>query len=118
MDVEMQNRKELFFKTRQFWPVEISIEDNVFSDENAKNQDLLNSIYKNIEASIEQGDDWLQVSIWAFHQALSLFIKDKAAPIFVNEVDYSVYETMMFENLNGDECWRSELEIYNALNIE
>jgi hypothetical protein len=110
MDVKMQNRKELFFITRQFWPVEISIEDNFSSDENAKNQGLL--------TSIEQDDDWLQVSIWAFHQALSLFIEDKAATIFVNDVDYSVYEKMMFENLNGDECWRSELEIYNALNIE
>jgi hypothetical protein len=54
MDVKMQNRKELFFITRQFWPVEISIEDNFSSDENAKNQGLLNSIYKDIEYSIEQ----------------------------------------------------------------
>lgn len=114
----MFTKKDLFNRTKKLWPLEINLSGQSFDDRFVKGGQVLNEIYYRIESSLDENDDWMQISSWAFHQALSVTFRGESGGISIDEVSFELYERMMLENLNGDECWQAELKIYETLNIE
>ena len=92
----------LFETTRVLWPALVMVCD----EPNATYE-----IYRANEDTILQGDDWRQLGIWAFHQALEDHEKRalaKGLPLQPGEVSFAEFDARMRANLNGDDCWLSE----------
>jgi len=75
-------------------------------------------VYQDIEKSIETVDEWSQLSAWAFHQALSLLIKEAyrkgEAVVVTGNVPFDLFDKMMMSNLSH-ELWHREREIYESI---
>ncbi|CAM2871596.1 hypothetical protein [Pseudoalteromonas distincta] len=112
----MKSRKELFLKSKELWPTDINIGGELIEGQHLKGQDLLNCMYQQIESTIDLSDDWGQVSSWAFHQALTIYSRDRDSKFTKEDVPFSIYDQMMLENLSGDDCWADEFKAYNLLN--
>ncbi|WP_141235611.1 hypothetical protein [Pseudoalteromonas sp. NBT06-2] len=108
-------KKELFEKTRLLWPDSVDLNGQYFGEIFITGGEVLNEIYQKIESSLDKNDHWMQISCWSFHQAIEKPVGDSALISILNDVSYEVYEKMMLENLNGDECWQAELKIYGSL---
>lgn len=95
-------KQVLFDRVKSLWPDAIMLGPD-------GGQDALNNIYWPIEEKLEgDGDEWLKLSAWAFHQALWVRAKTKVdagrpalrpADVTLEEFDY-----WMRENLS-DETW-------------
>ncbi|MEG3176642.1 hypothetical protein U1872_10410 [Sphingomonas sp. RB3P16] len=97
----------LFETTKALWPVMVDV-----SDPNAAN-----NIYRTHENAFPQDDDWQQLALWSFHQALAAHEKRSLArglpSIHPHQVTFAEFDTWMRSNLNGDDCWlerRAEYE--------
>ncbi len=92
----------LFETTKALWPETV----NVSGHPNA-----LNEIYYRHESAFSQDDDWHQLALWSFHQALSAHEQRYSAKgmpiIYPREVTFFEFDKWMRFNL-GDNCWSSE----------
>ncbi len=92
----------LFETTRALWPSLVKVCD----EPNATHE-----IYRRNEDATSPGDDWRQLAIWAFHQALEnheQLALAKGLPLHPGEVCFAEFDLRMRANLNGDNCWLDE----------
>lgn len=101
------DKRALFEATQALWPEAISV-----CDPNATN-----AIYQKHENAFPQDDDWRQLALWSFHQALGAHEKRALAKglpqVCPREVTFREFDMWMRSNLNGDDCWlerRAEYE--------
>ena len=96
------DKAALFENTKALWPATISI-----ADPNATYK-----IYRANEESHSVDDDWQQVAMWAYHQAVSQLEKRAAVEgllaIQPHEIDFAEFDKWMRSNLWGDDCWLAE----------
>jgi len=102
------DKSALFETTKALWPEIVRVSDN---------SNATNEIYQANEKALPQGDDWRQLALWAFHQALGAHEKRslaKGLPLYPHEVAFDEFDTRMRENLNGADCWSDERAIYES----
>lgn len=97
----------LFEATKALWPESVLV-----SDLNATNE-----IYRTREQAFPQDDDWRQLALWSFYQALGGHEKRALAKglprVYPRDVTFAEFDRWMRSNLNGDDCWlerRAEYE--------
>ena len=97
----------LFETTKALWPEAVVVRDN---------PDATNDIFRENERTFTQNDDWQQLALWSFHQALSAHERRALAKglpsIHPREVTFAEFDTWMRTNLNGDDCWSAERRDY------
>ncbi|MHA6723177.1 hypothetical protein [Sphingomonas sp. RS2018] len=101
------DKAALFEATRALWPHSVRV-----SDPNEAHE-----IYRALEHAFPQDDDWRQLALWSFHQALGGYEKcaiAKGLPrVDPCDVTFAEFDRWMRWNLNGDDCWldrRAEYE--------
>jgi len=114
----MLSRRELFEKTKKLWPAEIDTSEHTIDGVLIKGGQIENEIYNKIESSLDKNNHWMQISCWSLHQAIIVPNSDVPVIIFMKDVSFDCYQQMMLQNLNGDECWKFEFDIYRNLKIE
>jgi hypothetical protein len=98
----------LFEATKAFWPAMVRVSDN---------PSATHEIYRANEDAFSQDDNWRQLAIWAFHQALGAYEKRamaKGVPLYSHEVAFAAFDMRMRANLNGDDCWSDERAEYEG----
>jgi hypothetical protein len=112
------SKKEVFDAAKRRWPDEFHVLSDRSSDEVVFTTPSEYDVYKHIEAEIENEDEWSQLVVWAFHQALSVFIKDRyrlhTRLIRTEDVPFELFNEMLETNLT-DDSWCNEREIYDSL---
>ena len=96
----------LFETTKGFWPETVNVSDN---------PSATYEIYRANEQAFPQDDDWRQLGLWAFHQALQDHERRATAnglPLHPREIAFDEFDTWMRANLNGDDCWLEERAEY------
>ena len=111
----------LFERTRSLWPEHIDISRKGANDDDAPFWSLVET-YERIEGQIKPDDSWMEVSAWAFHQALIELAEESAARniniLHVLNVPMALFDRFLRENLS-DASWESERIAYvrqNGLN--
>jgi hypothetical protein len=101
------DKRALFETTKALWPEEVRVSGN---------PNVTNEIYQRNGNSFPQDDDWQQLALWSFHQALDAHEKRASAKglpsIYPYEVTFAEFDTRMRSNLNGDACWLAERAEY------
>lgn len=102
---------ELFENIKKYWPNSVILNEDTF--------DTLNSIYWKLESKIDQtSEHWLNVSSWAFHQAIWIYAEQQIDSdkklIKVSEIPVSLFNEQMLSNLE-DESWVDERQEYVQL---
>ena len=98
----------LFEATKALWPAMVKVSDN---------PSARHEIYRANEGAFPQDDDWGQLALWAFHQALGAYEKQalaKGLPLYPHEVAFNEFDTRMRANLNGADCWSDERAEYES----
>ena len=99
------DKHALFESTKALWPRAVDIS-------------ALHGIYRANEDSFPADDDWRQLAMWSFHQALSEMkmraIADGASKICPQAMEFATFDRWMRSNLHGDECWVAERAIWDA----
>lgn len=98
----------LFEATKALWPAMVKVSDN---------PSARHEIYRANEGAFPQDDDWGQLALWAFHQALGVYEKQalaKGLPLYPHEVAFNEFDTRMRANLNGADCWSDERAEYES----
>ena len=97
----------LFETTRALWPATVRVSED---------PDATNEIYQANEKAFPQDDNWQQLALWAFHQALGAHEKRALAKglpsVYPREVAFDEFDTRMRANLNGADCWLEERAEY------
>jgi hypothetical protein len=97
------DKTALFESTKALWPQTIFTLD-------ARN--TLNRIYEANEAAFSVDDNWRQVAMWAFHQALSALERqanaEEVATISPHTVPFEAFDKWMRFNLAKDKRWPDE----------
>ncbi|WP_054114276.1 hypothetical protein [Marinagarivorans algicola] len=109
------NKKKLFDKTQALWP-KVLKQDTLLAQSSLAQ--VLNDLYYRIEASISENDHWMQISIWAYYQALPKESNGEITDFSPHDVDFDEFDRMMVQNLNGDECWAEERNIYLSSEVK
>lgn len=103
------DKSTLFAVTRALWPATVMV---------SSDPDATNRIYQEHENVFSQDDDWQQLALWSFHQALSAHEKHALAKglssVYPPEVTFAEFDTCMRSNLNGDDCWLERRTEYEA----
>jgi hypothetical protein len=103
------DKSALFEATKFLWPATIDI---------SKDPDGPHDIYWALERIIPPDDDWQQIAIWSFHQALNEMEKLASAAgvsvISPHAIPFADFDRRMRSNLAGDECWAIELAIWET----
>ena len=102
------DRIALFENTKSLWPTIVMVSDN---------PNATHEIYRANEDAFSKDDDWRQLGLWAFHQALAEHEKRalaKGLPLHPREVAFDEFDTRMRANLNGDDCWLAERAEYES----
>ena len=100
------DKSALFETTRALWPVTVRV---------SANPNATNEIYHANEKALPQDDNWRQLALWAFHQALEAHEKRALAKgllLYPHEVAFDEFDAQMRANLNGDNCWLKERSEY------
>lgn len=100
------DKSALFETTKALWPEIVRLSDN---------SNATNEIYQANEKAFAQDDDWRQIALWAFHQALGAHEKRalaKGLPLYPHKVAFDEFDTQMRANLNGADCWLDERAEY------
>ena len=100
------DKSALFETTKALWPEIVRVSDN---------SNATNEIYQANERAFSQDDDWRQLALWAFHQALGAYEKKalaKGLPLYPREVAFGEFDARMRANLNGADCWSDERAEY------
>jgi len=112
------SKKELFDVTKRRWPKKFHVLSDKSSAEIVFTTPSEYDVYKHIESEIGKEDEWSQLMAWAFHQALSVFIKDRyrlqERLIRTEDVPFELFNEMLESNLT-DDSWCNEREIYDSL---
>lgn len=98
----------LFETTKALWPATVRLTDD---------PDATNKIYQRLEGASPAGDDWQQLALWSFHQALEaheMRALAKGLPLYPHEVSFDEFDIKMRANLSGDECWSAERAEYES----
>lgn len=98
----------LFEATRALWPALVRVCDN---------PNATYELYRANESAFSQDDDWRQLGVWAFHQALEGHERRalaKGLPLCPLEVSFAEFDARMRANLNGDDCWLDERAEYES----
>lgn len=102
------NKSALFASTKALWPPSIDI---------IKDPNGTYDVYWALEKSISSHDDWRQVAMWSFHQALGELEKQAAAAgasiISPHALTFDAFDKWMRFNL-ADECWATEQAIWQG----
>lgn len=96
----------LFEATKVLWPAIVRVSDN---------PNATHEIYRANEDAFSQEDNWRQLGLWAFHQALAdheTRALAKGLPLNPHEVTFDEFDARMRANLNGDDCWLDERAEY------
>ncbi|KRA62228.1 hypothetical protein ASD79_22465 [Caulobacter sp. Root655] len=97
------DKTALFESTKALWPQTIFTFD-------ARN--TLNRIYQANEDSYSVDDDWRQIAMWSFHQALWGLEREASAKgasrFSPSEISFNIFDKWMRSNLTGDDCWLPE----------
>lgn len=96
----------LFETTKALWPATLRVSDN---------SNATNEIYWANEEAFPQDDNWRQLALWSFHQALVAYERRalaKGLPLNPREVAFDEFDTWMRANLNGHDCWLEERAEY------
>lgn len=96
----------LFETTRALWPAHVTVCDI---------PNATYEIYRANEGAFSKDDDWRQLGVWAFHQALENHEKRALAmglPLYPRKVSFAEFDARMRANLNGDDCWLDERAEY------
>lgn len=102
------NKRGLFERAKALWPEMIDLEGMSRRGECADAEQVLVELYCKVEASIEESDHWMQIAIWAFHQAISESAIKENTKVYPRCVGFEDFDHMMIENLQGDDCWIDE----------
>jgi hypothetical protein len=98
----------LFEATRALWPANILLSEN---------SNAANEVYASNEKTFLPNDNWRQLALWAFHQALVTHESRalaKGTPLSPHEVTFSEFDAQMRANLNGDDGWLEERAEYES----
>lgn len=98
----------LFEITKALWPEIVRVSDN---------PSATLELYRANEDALPQSDNWRQLSLWAFHQALvehEKRVRAKGLPLRPAEVTFDEFDGWMRANLNGDDCWLDERAEYEG----
>lgn len=104
------DKHTLLDRAKSLWPDAITLRPD-------GGQDALNNIYWPIEQKLEDdGDEWITLSAWAFHQALWDLAKTKVGvghPAFrPGDVTLEAFDYWMRKNLS-DEAWAEARQKYD-----
>lgn len=102
------NKIALFETTKALWPDMVRVSDN---------PNATSEIYRANENAFSQDDNWQQLALWSFHQALADHEKQALANgllLHPHEIDFSEFDKWMRANLNGDDCWSDERAEYES----
>lgn len=97
----------LFETTKALWPATVRVSEN---------PNATNEIYQANEKAFPQNDDWRQLGLWAFHQALADHAKRalaKGLPLYPHDVAFDEFDAWMRANLN-DDCWSDQRAEYEG----
>lgn len=97
----------LFETTKVLWPEVVQVSDNA---------NATYDIYRKNEGAFSLDDDWRQLALWAFHQALADHERQalvKRVPLYPHGVTFDEFDAWMRANLNGDDCWLDERSEYD-----
>lgn len=97
----------LFETTKALWPTTVRVGDN---------PNATFELYRANEDAFSQDDDWRQLALWAFHQALSNHARRalaKGLPLSPHEVTFGEFDMRMRANLSND-CWLDERAEYEG----
>lgn len=98
----------LFETTKALWPETVNVTENLSATY---------EIYRANEQAFPQDDDWRQLSLWAFHQAIQNHERRavaKGLPLHPHEITFEEFDRWMRKNLNGDDCWLDERAEYES----
>lgn len=103
------NKLALFEAAKSLWPATIDL---------TKDPDGPHDIYWALERIVPVNDDWQQIAMWSFHQALNEMEKRAAATgvsvIEPHAVQFADFDKCMRSNLAGDECWAVERAFWES----
>ena len=102
------DKNALFEATKALWPQIVRVSDN---------SNATNEIYQANEKAVPQEDNWRQLALWAFHQALGVLemrAVAKGLPLYPHEVAFDEFDTRLRANLNGADCWSDERAEYES----
>lgn len=94
------DKQALLDRVKSLWPHAITLRPD-------GGQDALNNIYWPIEEKLEgDGDEWIKLSAWAFHQTLWDLARTSGgrAVLFPADVTFEAFDHWMKTNLT-DETW-------------
>lgn len=107
---------ELYDRTVRLWPEAVNL---VGCDDPAEPLWPLVAAYEEIEGRVGNGDPWLEVSAWAFHQSLVETARAhlRRGHLVIRPVDVSLvlFEGYLSANLD-DPSWAAEREVYLSQN--
>ena len=109
------DKRTLLDRVKSLWPHAITLRPD-------GGQDALNNIYWPIEEKLEgEGDEWITLSAWAFHQALGDLARTKViagrAVLRPADVTLEAFDHWMRKNLS-DETWAEVRHEYDGFQIE
>jgi hypothetical protein len=122
----LKSKRELFENARKRWPEEVRISDSQSNINNCiYTYPCLSEIYEEVCSSIDNDDNWNQLSAWSFHQAADKLgrrkYKNSDRTLRFKDVSFMSFNTMMLRNLAEDKWsdeWKAEREIYLKLAFE
>jgi hypothetical protein len=98
----------LFETTKALWPAIVRVSGN---------PSATHEIYQANEDAFSENDNWRQLALWAFHQALGAYEKRalaKGLPLYPHQVAFDEFDARMRANLNGADCWLDERAEYGG----
>ena len=105
----------LFHEVRMLWPEEVKA-IKFSSDGNPDFEDSFNEIYWRLESLYDANDDWHQLAIWSYHQALDYYEKEAISKsqhlVNARAVNFIEWDAMMKSNMENLDCWKDHLKIY------
>lgn len=97
----------LFEWVRSRWPERVELDD----------PEILYRLYQQNEEALSPEDDWHQLALWAFHQAVSAYAAKVASAdcltLSPKYISFEEFDRRMRFNL-ADECWVVEQAVYES----
>ena len=103
------DKSALFEAIKSLWPATIDL---------TKDPTGPYDIYWALEKIVPLDDDWQQIAMWSFHQAVSEMEKKAfatgASIISPHAMPFADFDRKMRSNLAGDKCWAAEQIIWES----
>lgn len=102
------DKQVLFESTKELWPRTILLSES----------EGMNEVYWANEKAFPAEDNWRQIALWSYHQAVSELEEKAAAQGYLTirprEVRFEAFDSWMRFNLHGDDCWLDERAEWEA----